>query len=544
MELSTPHTDQLLLLGLAVFQNLHKLEYVRSIHMYRKGKYIHTIQEEFVSKKGWPLAKMSAPTHFACLSGGAQYAKAYMDMVRAKQESEDWKCLLDFCTSPPPLARNPHLQTTPSLAPDMMVQGVLTNLSALFTHVSNAHENLAIKWDHPQCIFPSPSACLQGHEQVDQHMSSDTMSQRLQLDLWQQWGTDLELASPRISQTFQLPSLRSHTSDASIPLYGATSSPMSSNNNAESTSWTHTPLAQTSHVLSNVMAEPQSNDEMGRNLTGFAWTLMSPNSQFESIAGESSSNCSMLAGQMSFVQLGHAVNAHVSDMSGCCNLTPFDCGITQPMSSTSNTYSSSDEKSLEAENYEPPDQFKELDWGASNDFRKAKDSISFHKSGGSRAAASRLTELTKDELTHYFNMPITQASKELKVGLTVLKKRCRIFGIPRWPHRKMKSINSLIHTIQVTCDAFGRYAVFDACQRMHNCLLYLSFPGRIIFVLTYANFTSRMSPTSWSSGKFLGSQSKRCGFKSPLDSSGGAPMLLGLFAIVMALALLSKRASA
>eukprot|EP00250_Pteridium_aquilinum_P014851 c22236_g1_i1 orf=314-1279(-) len=223
---------------------------------------------------------------------------------------------------------------------------------------------------------------------------------------------------------------------------------MSSNNNAESTSWTHTPLAQTSHVLSNVMAEPQSNDEMGRNLTGFAWTLMSPNSQFESIAGESSSNCSMLAGQMSFVQLGHAVNAHVSDMSGCCNLTPFDCGITQPMSSTSNTYSSSDEKSLEAENYEPPDQFKELDWGASNDFRKAKDSISFHKSGGSRAAASRLTELTKDELTHYFNMPITQASKELKVGLTVLKKRCRIFGIPRWPHRKMKSINSLIHTIQ------------------------------------------------------------------------------------------------
>jgi hypothetical protein len=46
-------------------------------------------------------------------------------------------------------------------------------------------------------------------------------------------------------------------------------------------------------------------------------------------------------------------------------------------------------------------------------------------------------------------MPITQASKELKVGLTVLKKRCREFGIPRWPHRKMKSLDSLIQNIQV-----------------------------------------------------------------------------------------------
>ncbi|EFJ12682.1 hypothetical protein SELMODRAFT_425147 [Selaginella moellendorffii] len=46
------------------------------------------------------------------------------------------------------------------------------------------------------------------------------------------------------------------------------------------------------------------------------------------------------------------------------------------------------------------------------------------------------------------SMPITQASKELKVGLTVLKKRCHEFGIPRRPHHKLKSLESLIHKSQ------------------------------------------------------------------------------------------------
>lgn len=73
-----------------------------------------------------------------------------------------------------------------------------------------------------------------------------------------------------------------------------------------------------------------------------------------------------------------------------------------------------------------------------------------------RGPSERMTEITLAELSHYFNMPITQASKELKVGLTVLKKRCREFGIPRWPHRKMKSLDSLIHNIQVSCFVRGR----------------------------------------------------------------------------------------
>ncbi|CAM6021577.1 unnamed protein product [Sphagnum balticum] len=65
-----------------------------------------------------------------------------------------------------------------------------------------------------------------------------------------------------------------------------------------------------------------------------------------------------------------------------------------------------------------------------------------------RGPTERMTDITLNELSRFFHMPITQASKELKVGLTVLKKRCREFGIPRWPHRKMKSLDSLIQNIQ------------------------------------------------------------------------------------------------
>ncbi|WOK91362.1 hypothetical protein Cni_G00053 [Canna indica] len=64
------------------------------------------------------------------------------------------------------------------------------------------------------------------------------------------------------------------------------------------------------------------------------------------------------------------------------------------------------------------------------------------------AAASRLSEIGFDEIKNYFYMPITEAAKEMNVGLTVLKKRCREVGIYRWPHRKMKSLKSLIHNVQ------------------------------------------------------------------------------------------------
>ncbi|KAL3570543.1 hypothetical protein D5086_027792 [Populus alba] len=64
-------------------------------------------------------------------------------------------------------------------------------------------------------------------------------------------------------------------------------------------------------------------------------------------------------------------------------------------------------------------------------------------SGRKRSVALELEEIQK-----HFNMPITQAAREMKVGLTVLKKRCRELKIMRWPHRKIKSLNSLINNVK------------------------------------------------------------------------------------------------
>ncbi|CAL5043654.1 unnamed protein product [Urochloa decumbens] len=61
--------------------------------------------------------------------------------------------------------------------------------------------------------------------------------------------------------------------------------------------------------------------------------------------------------------------------------------------------------------------------------------------------------LTFELVSQYFYMPIMQAARELNVGLTLLKKRCRELGIPRWPHRKMKSLQSLINNVQVLQEA-------------------------------------------------------------------------------------------
>ncbi|XP_022737328.1 protein RKD1-like [Durio zibethinus] len=56
--------------------------------------------------------------------------------------------------------------------------------------------------------------------------------------------------------------------------------------------------------------------------------------------------------------------------------------------------------------------------------------------------------LSRKVISQYFYMPITQAAKELNIGLTLLKKRCRELGIRRWPHRKLMSLQTLIKNVQ------------------------------------------------------------------------------------------------
>ncbi|CAA2986806.1 Hypothetical predicted protein [Olea europaea subsp. europaea] len=56
--------------------------------------------------------------------------------------------------------------------------------------------------------------------------------------------------------------------------------------------------------------------------------------------------------------------------------------------------------------------------------------------------------LSKETIPQYFHMPITKAVRELKLGLTLLKKRCKELGIGRWPHRKLMSLQTLIKNVQ------------------------------------------------------------------------------------------------
>lgn len=63
-------------------------------------------------------------------------------------------------------------------------------------------------------------------------------------------------------------------------------------------------------------------------------------------------------------------------------------------------------------------------------------------------SSKKLETVTLDELSKYYHLPISEACRLLGVGQTVLKKKCRSFGIRRWPYRKMKSLDTLIGNIQ------------------------------------------------------------------------------------------------
>lgn len=68
------------------------------------------------------------------------------------------------------------------------------------------------------------------------------------------------------------------------------------------------------------------------------------------------------------------------------------------------------------------------------------------KGGGDNLNCTKT--LSREVISRYFYMPITKAARELNVGLTQLKKRCRQLGIRRWPHRKLMSLQTLINNVQ------------------------------------------------------------------------------------------------
>jgi len=60
-----------------------------------------------------------------------------------------------------------------------------------------------------------------------------------------------------------------------------------------------------------------------------------------------------------------------------------------------------------------------------------------------------MTDLTFEQISAYFHLPINEASKELKICATILKKVCRANGITRWPHRKIRSLENMIQQLKL-----------------------------------------------------------------------------------------------
>ncbi|XP_057431625.1 protein RKD4-like [Lotus japonicus] len=53
-----------------------------------------------------------------------------------------------------------------------------------------------------------------------------------------------------------------------------------------------------------------------------------------------------------------------------------------------------------------------------------------------------------NEIKKHFGLKISEAAKEMNVGLTLLKRRCRELNIMRWPHRQLKSLKSVIDSVK------------------------------------------------------------------------------------------------
>ena len=72
-------------------------------------------------------------------------------------------------------------------------------------------------------------------------------------------------------------------------------------------------------------------------------------------------------------------------------------------------------------------------------------------------------QLSKNDIAQTFHLPIERAARSLGVGLTVLKRQCREFGISRWPFRKMKSLERMLSIVEVS-----RLAVY--CLQLRQVL--------------------------------------------------------------------------
>nr|GMD30885.1 protein RKD1-like [Ipomoea batatas] len=113
--------------------------------------------------------------------------------------------------------------------------------------------------------------------------------------------------------------------------------------------------------------------------------------------------------------------------------------------------------------------------GGSDNMEISNGSVEDNKKGKKSGSGSGVEEkccisktLSRETVSNYFYMPISQAAKELNIGLTLLKKRCRELGIRRWPHRKLMSLESLIKNVQELGKNQGEGKIREAIKVLEN----------------------------------------------------------------------------
>jgi len=82
-------------------------------------------------------------------------------------------------------------------------------------------------------------------------------------------------------------------------------------------------------------------------------------------------------------------------------------------------------------------------------------------------------QITVDQLSLMFHLPIKEFSEKLGICASVIQKFCRLHGIKRWPHRKIQSLDHKIdtvrHEIQTTAPVLP-YTKEELEQQMYHLI--------------------------------------------------------------------------
>ncbi|XP_010480535.1 PREDICTED: protein RKD1 [Camelina sativa] len=132
--------------------------------------------------------------------------------------------------------------------------------------------------------------------------------------------------------------------------------------------------------------------------------------------------------------------------------------------------------------------------------------------------------LSKETISLYFYMPITQAAKELNIGLTLLKKRCRELGIQRWPHRKLMSLQKLISNVKELQKMEGE----ENEDKLRNALEKLEKEKETIEKLPDLKFEDKTKRLRQACFKANHKRKRRHGMSTSFTSSSSSSSVSGL----------------